>query len=408
MDCDSDNSPPSILHLAKLKFILCLPEHQFDNVLQAQLLEGIINGNMAPYYKTVCTDLSWNMDVDLLNKMHATNEEELSKFDTQSEMAEEDDYLSVWQDKLNYLCNIGDKGNAEELARSKLKDKSLSMQSRSHAVFALFRISYIHGCELVGMRKAIEEAESLILGGSVSDGAGDWSSRNKLKAYLGLYNLAMREYNKAACLFLDCVPTFESYELASFEDIVWYTLLACMVALPRNELQSNFGQSGEMAHALRRKCPEFCEYFMSLYECRYGDFFVNLAQMETKMRLDPLLHPHYRHYVREMKLRAYDQLLQAYSSFGLKKMSETFGVSEDFMEKEVAQFVADGRLQCKIDRVAKTVVTLFCGAQSKFGCSETELLSGAVHDREVFYQKIIKHGDNVLNRTKKLARVIDF
>lgn len=48
------------------------------------------------------------------------------------------------------------------------------------------------------------------------DRGGDWRSRNKLKAYEALYCLSVRDYTHAAELFIDCVSTFESYELVDF------------------------------------------------------------------------------------------------------------------------------------------------------------------------------------------------
>ncbi|XP_063239647.1 26S proteasome non-ATPase regulatory subunit 6-like [Bacillus rossius redtenbacheri] len=399
-----EKPPPAILKLAKMKFVLTLPEHRLDNALRAQLLEGIVKENMAPYYKTVCADLGWPVDEDLLKKMSAAYEEELARFDARDGIDDEDDHSSGWRDKLDYLCSMGDREGAERLAGSKLGDRALSTRSRLHAWFALFRSALLHGCDRDGMRQAVEGAEALVAGG-----AGDWGARNKLKAYRGLYALAVRDYDAAARLLLDCVPTFESHELACFEDVARYATLACMLVLPRGELARALARSGEMAQALADRCPALGEYFRSLHECRYADFFASLAGVGAEMRLDPLLHPHYRQYVRGMRLRAYDQSLRAYSSLGLRRMGETFGVSEDFVEREVARFVADGRLRCRIDKVARAVVTQFCGAEcSEHGDEVAAYFSGAVHDREVMYQKIIKHGDNVLNRTKKLARVIDF
>ncbi|CAG2055021.1 unnamed protein product [Timema podura] len=411
MDPDADHNTPSYWELAKLKFALGLPEHQNNAEMKNKLLAGIVEGDMAPYYISVCTDLGWNMDLALLDKMLAVNKERQAKFDAESDgdsVSDEDDYTSKWQEKLDYYCSLGDKENAQKLATTKSQDKSLSIQSRLYAVFGLFRISYFHGCDIFGMKKAIEKATELIEGGPISGGAGDWSSRNKLKAYEGLYSLAIREYDKSARLLLEAVPTYESYELASFEDIVKYALLACMISLPRHELQNNLSKHGEMAQALKLKCPDHCEYFSSLYECRYADFFVSLALIEKMMRVDPLLHPHYRQYVRDMRLRAYDQLLQAYRTFGLQRMGETFGVTTEFIENEVGRFAADGRLLCKIDRVAKVVITKFYVNDEKSRDNQVFYSPQAVHDREVLYQKIIKHGDHLLNRMKKLARVIDF
>lgn len=79
---------------------------------------------------------------------------------------------------------------------------------------------------------------------------GDWSARNKLKAYEGVWSLAIRDFSRAAHLFVDVVPTFESYELADFGTIIRYTVLACMIALPRCDLKKKLMHHGVMAQAL--------------------------------------------------------------------------------------------------------------------------------------------------------------
>lgn len=57
------------------------------------------------------------------------------------------------------------------------------------------------------------------------DKGGDWRSRNKLKAYEAIYCLAVRDYSRAADLFIDCVSTFESYELVDFGKEVYDMLV---------------------------------------------------------------------------------------------------------------------------------------------------------------------------------------
>lgn len=234
---------------------------------------------------------------------------------------------------------------------------------------------------------------------------GDWSARNKLKAYEGVWSLAIRDYNRAAQLFVDVVPTFESYELADFGTIIRYTVLACMIALPRCELRKKLMHHGVMAQALHSQYQDLREYFVSLYDGRYADFLVCLARIETEMKRDPLLHPHYRHYVQEMRLRAYKQILQAYRSLSLDYMAKSFGVTSEFIEREVARFAAAGRLQCKIDSVAGTVVT---SSHLNDEIMRSKEAPEASLDRNLLYQTSVKRGDILLNRLKKLARVMDF
>ncbi|XP_026677402.1 26S proteasome non-ATPase regulatory subunit 6-like [Diaphorina citri] len=234
---------------------------------------------------------------------------------------------------------------------------------------------------------------------------GDWSARNKLKAYEGVYCLAIRQYCRAAELFVDVVPTFESYELAEFGTIIRYTVLACMIALPRYNLRKKLMHHGVMAQALHSQYRDLREYFVSLYDGHYFEFLKCLAAVEQDMKRDPLLNPHYRHYVQEMRLRAYKQILQAYRSLSLKYMAQCFGVSVEFIEKEVARFAAAGRLQCKIDSVAGNVVTT--SHISEKGDCRSEAPEASL-DRGILYQTTVKRGDIFLNRLKKLARVIDF
>jgi hypothetical protein len=46
---------------------------------------------------------------------------------------------------------------------------------------------------------------------------GDWDRRNRLKVYEGLYSMSVRNFGKAAELFLETVSTFTSYELMDYK-----------------------------------------------------------------------------------------------------------------------------------------------------------------------------------------------
>ena len=48
---------------------------------------------------------------------------------------------------------------------------------------------------------------------------GDWDRRNRLKVYEGLYCMAVRNFSKAADLFLETVSTFTSYELMDYKQV---------------------------------------------------------------------------------------------------------------------------------------------------------------------------------------------
>lgn len=352
---------------------------------------------MAPYYESLCEEFNWPVDSGLLKSMKEANAkkfEEIEKINSETSVdAEESSGSTLWKAKLEYMCSIGDRSGAEALALEKYNDQALDKTKRTDAAFSLFRIAYFHGCDIKAMGKAIEQAKELI-----EKGAGDWSARNKLKAYEALYCLGVRDFEKAAKLFIEAVPTFESYELLDFSSLVRYTVVACTIALDRTQLEAQM-RKGIMAQALNAPQERpFKMFYESFYQCQYGDFFQHLARMETDLKLNPLLNPHYRYYVREMRLRAYAQLLQAYRSLSLEVMAAEFGVSTEFIENEVARFAAAGRLAVKIDRVAMRVI---CDAHAE-GCP------AAAQQRAHLYQTIVKRGDVLLNQLKKIARVIDY
>ena len=65
-----------------------------------------------------------------------------------------------------------------------------------------------------------------------------------------------------------------------------------------------------------------------------------------------------QYYIRQMRIKAYTQLLESYRSLSLSHMAATFGVSVQFIDRELSQFIASGRLHCKIDKVGGVVVTM--------------------------------------------------
>lgn len=62
-------------------------------------------------------------------------------------------------------------------------------------------------------------------------------------------------------------------------------------------------------------------------------FLLCPAMVEGLLRRDYLVAPHYRYYVREMRILAYTQLLESYRSLTLQYMAEAFGVTVDFIDQ---------------------------------------------------------------------------
>merc|ERR1719357_475526 len=317
---------------------------------------------MAPYYEGLCKDLKWQLDGDLLNKMKKANEEELKRLDDVLEDAEknlgESEIRDAMMAKAEYLIRIGDKEGALTAFR-KTYDKTVALGHRLDIVFYLLRIGLFYMDSDLITRNS-EKAKSLIEEG------GDWDRRNRLKVYQGLYCVAIRD----------------------FKPFVTYTVYVCMIALKRPDLREKVIKGAEILEVLH-SLPAVRQYLFSLYECRYSVFFQSLATVEQEMKKDWLFAPHYRYYVREMRIQAYSQLLESYRSLTLGYMAEAFGVSTEFIDQELSRFIAAGRLHCKIDKVNEIVET------------------NRPDSKNWQYQETIKKGDLLLNRVQKLSRVIN-
>ena len=72
----------------------------------------------------------------------------------------------------------------------------------------------------------------------------------------------------------------------------------------------------------------------SLYARNYQSFFVALAAVEESfLGQDRYLYEHRRWYVREMRLRGYQQMLQSYRVVGLASMARDFGITVDYLDQ---------------------------------------------------------------------------
>lgn len=372
------------LELAQWKFLLGTGRYKNDSDLKNKILSAIKLDNMAPFYEELCKELHWNCDESLLKQMKEVNSTELKKLDDSIKDAEENlgetEVREFMLKKAEYLCKIGDKEGSLSQFR-KTQEKTVTLGYRLDLVFHLIRMGLFYMDHDLITRN-LEKAQSLI------DEGGDWDRRNRLKVYRGVYCMSIRDFKKAANLFLDTVATFTSYELMDYHSFVSYSVLCSIIALDRPDLREKVVKGSEILEVLH-SLPKVRSYLFSLYDCHYGEFFRALAQIEDQMKYDRFLSPHYKYYSREMRIIAYTQLLESYRSLTLEYMADAFGVTIEFVDQELARFIAAGRLHCKIDKVGGIVET------------------NRPDSKNWQYQATIKQGDLLLNRVQKLSRVIN-
>ncbi|ORY92467.1 proteasome 26S subunit [Leucosporidium creatinivorum] len=379
-------APIPNLQLAQHAFTLSQPALSNSHAdARSALLAGIEQDEMAPYLShLLTTSLLPSSSSDLLSKLKSTNESHLAKLDADLEDAKtnlgETEISDALKAKALYLARIGEK-DAALTAHSEALAATAGLGSKIDLRLAMIRIGLFHGDHKV-IQEGIDQAKILVEQG------GDWDRRNRLKAYEGLYLLSIRNFQTGSQLLLDTLSTFTATELIEYDEFVKLVVISGTLTLERKELKKKIIEAPEVI-ALLPTVPTLANLSSSLWKCDYRAFFLALADLESH-HLHPsrLLSQHTRYFIREMRIKAYAQLLESYSSVTLKSLSEAFGVGEGWLDGDLASFIALSRLNASIDRVAGIVTT------------------NRPDSKNARYAAVIKQGDVVLTSVQRLSRVV--
>ena len=354
------------------------------SALKDDILETIFEHSMAPVYEEICQEQGWDVDAAALDRMKAANAERLKEIDAKIQDATENlgetEVREALLAKAEYLAEIGDRPAAIE-AYAATEAKTAGAGPKMDLALALLRLDISRG-DWHAVKDGIERAEALCAKG------GDWERKNRLKVYNALFLTATRQFSRAAELFLDSVATFTATELMPYTQCVFYTVTLAVVAIERPLLKSSVIDNPEILSVID-SLPHLRSYLNSLYGCRYSEFFAAFAGLTDSIRSSRILHPHFRYFMREARATAYSQFLESYKSVTLVAMANSFGVSPEFLDSELADFIVAGRLAAKIDRVGGTVETTRPDAKN------------------ALYQQAIRQGDHLLNKLQKLSKVVD-
>ena len=186
----------------------------------------------------------------------------------------------------------------------------------------------------------------------LAEDGGDWDRRNRIKVYRGLYLLAVRNFKLGAELLLDTLSTFAATEILNFEEFITLCIISGVLTLERKDYKKKVRNDSfilsnrklldfryvqiinapEVIAALPQ-LPHLKEFSTSLYNCEYSTFFKSLAEIEKLYLLPNLwLNQHTKFYIKEMRIKAYTQLLESYRSVTMKNLCNSFGVNEDWLD----------------------------------------------------------------------------
>jgi len=379
-------NPPFLL--ADRRFALSCPDDVFSPQEKEDakkfLLETIEANDMLHFYLSLVDQFKFEKDADLAHRMRERNNQKVEQLKARIKDAEENLGESEVREALlaeaDQYSKTLDKDNSVSAYRVTL-EKTVGLGEKLDIVFTIIRIGFFwNDHDLI--ERNIEKAKSLIEQG------GDWDRRNRLKVYEGLHFLTVRKFSEAASLFLEGLATFTSEELFPYNTFIFHTALVSIVSLDRVKLKEKVIDAPEVLGALN-DLGKLGDLLNSLYNSNYSLFFVALADITDKISVDRYFAAHARYFCREMRIVAYGQLLDSYRSVRLDSMAKDFGLSVEFLDRELSRFIAAGRLHCKIDKVGGIVETT------------------RPDSKNAQYQAVIKQGDILLNRVSKLSRIIN-
>merc|ERR1712039_350078 len=222
----------------------------------------------------------------------------------------------------------------------------------------------------------------------VTDRGINWDEKKRLKVYEAVHSMFIRNFDRAAKLFLEIISAFTSSYLMNYEQCVFYCVISSMISFDRAHLKTNIIESPEILSVI--DClPHLGPLLTSFYNCDYSYFFHCLSELSPYLISDWLFNHHNQYYLSEIRLRAYIQLLESYSAIRLDSMSTETGLSSEFLDHELWNFIAAGRLHCKIDKVGGIIIRT------------------QTYDSHSIYRRSIRQADLILSRIQKITNLVE-
>ncbi|KAH8741023.1 proteasome regulatory subunit Rpn7/26S proteasome subunit 6 [Cryptosporidium ryanae] len=350
-----------------------------------KIIEKIKLNCMVPLYESLVKNTTvFKLDEKTISDLSKENDKELKIIDEKIKDAIENygdlEVRNCQYEKLVYLTRIGDKQGC-------LKELEVALERtvgglKIELLFLGVRIGlFWNDSELV--------KSFLLKSQDQLNTTSDWERRNRFKVYDAVHKLSTRKFFFASELLLDSLTTFTAVELMSFDRLIFYTILTSILSLDRMTLKNKLLTCPDILKiALQPDRKYLLGYIENFYNGKYLEFSRILLDIIFMIRKDIYLYPHYKFYLRSIRLRAYKQYLEPFESVSILRMADSFGVSPQFLEKDIVTFISSSKLPCTIDKVKQTIICNYV-------------------DRKINnYNEIIEKGDALLNRLQKLSRII--
>ena len=304
----------------------------------------------------------------------------------QKKMEEDVDGLEE-VDKAQYIFQIGKIYKEEKMydqALNQFKETISNTKSFNTKIDSLFEICHIGLLQkdLDLLKEYLEKIKDLLKEG------GDWEKKNRLKVYEGLYLLFNRNFKEAGKNFLDALMTFTSYELFDFKTFVFYTAVINIISVDRKTLKEKIIDNSDVLSCIN-DIPHLQAFLNTFYDGEYEKFFKELYFIIQVLKKDFYLSKHYNYYINEMRVKVYSQFLQSYKTVTMDNMAKVFGVSTNFIDRELSNFISQGRINAKIDKVSGIIE-----------CNHNE-------ENVDLYQATIRDSDILISKIHKLSKLLE-
>ncbi len=290
-------------------------------------------------------------------------------------------------DKATYIFEIGKIYKEQKMmpeAIEKFKETISKTQSFNTKVDALFEICHIGLLEkdLDILKEYLQKIKDLLKEG------GDWEKKNRLKVYEGLYLIFIRNFKNAGKNFLEALMTFTSYELFDFKTFVFYTAVINIISVDRKTLKEKIIDNSDVLSCIN-DIPHLQKFLNTFYDGQYAEFFKELYYIIQVIKKDFYLSKHYNYYINEIRVKVYSQFLQSYKTVTMENMATVFGVSINFIDRELSNFISQGRINAKIDKVSGIIE-----------CNHNE-------QNIDLYQATIRDSDILISKIHKLSKLLE-
>jgi 26S proteasome regulatory subunit N7 len=292
------------------------------------------------------------------------------------------------KDKATYIFEIG-----KIYKEKKMMDKAMeqfketiaqtsSFNTKFDAIFEILHIGLLEKNQDI-LKEYLSKCKELL-----KDEGGDWEKKNRFKVYEGLNFILNKNFKDAGKNFLDALMTFTSYELFDFKTFVFYTAIVNIITVDRKTLKERIIDNSDVLSCIN-DIPHLQKFLNTFYEGEYSEFFVELYYIIQILKKDFYLSKHYNYFINEMRIKVYSQFLQSYKTVTIENMANVFGVSTNFIDNELSNFISQGRINAKIDKVSGIIE-----------CSH--------HEQNVdLYQNTIRESDILISKIHKLSKLLE-